>query len=345
MRNIYIHCGFPKTGTSAIQVLVAKSREALLDHGIDYPPIGNFSLGLQGRISSGNGAELARAFLPPNHPDSLAARKPQIVKDTCDAITSTKHDILLSSEFFAAIPARFVRELVDALSEFGKLTLIYFVRDQIDIMSAIYMQRVKRHGVQALPDEFYSNWDSYKNSLNYYQYLKTISSECPEVTLKVSAYEKSQEHPYGIVGLLFDQIGIPAPEAIRNEKVSVNTSPSPQELLLLLKLNKHNPRMRFSDMVVEASVKAGRSRPYSKHNVLSPELRRSIFAHFSPSNDLLFQNFIHEQNIYNDFDENSPYIDLSTLKLDANEAFDILTSVMVEIDQRITRLEMKSQNN
>ncbi|WP_321342007.1 hypothetical protein [Breoghania sp.] len=345
MRNIYIHCGFPKTGTSAIQVQVAKAREKILDCGIDYLPIGNFDLGREGRIASGNGAELARAFLPPNHADSLAAQKPKIVQNTSKALNSTKHDVLLSSEFFAAIPAKFLSDLVAYLSDFGRLILIYFVRDQIDIMSAIYMQRVKRHGLCDLPGKYYSNWDSYKNSLDYYQRLKAISLTCPEVELRVCAYEQSKDHPLGISGLLFEQMGVQVPKEVLSDTVSINTSPSTQELLLLLKLNRHNPRMHFSDMIVEASVKAGRSTPYSKHNILPPELRRSIFSYFSESNKLLFEEFIHSENIYNSFDDSAPYIDLSVLNLDANEIFDILSSVMVEIDKRVARLEVKVQKH
>ena len=63
-RQLIIHIGLPKTGSTAAQTFFARNREALLSHSIDYLPIGEFHDGEIGRIASGNGAYLARSMLP-----------------------------------------------------------------------------------------------------------------------------------------------------------------------------------------------------------------------------------------------------------------------------------------
>ena len=80
MKKIILHCGMPKTGSSALQVQLAQSRETLLKHGFDYLPMGDFKQARQGRITSGNGAGLARAYLNPEHPASLASRRGELTR-------------------------------------------------------------------------------------------------------------------------------------------------------------------------------------------------------------------------------------------------------------------------
>ena len=46
MRNLYIHCGLPKTGTTAIQRFLTAERDKLADLGFDYPQLGLCSFGI-----------------------------------------------------------------------------------------------------------------------------------------------------------------------------------------------------------------------------------------------------------------------------------------------------------
>src|SRR5574337_886262 len=72
MKEIILHLGMPKTGTSALQVFFARNHAALQECSIDYLQIGEFGLGLKGSISSGNGSHLARTLLPAAAPARIA---------------------------------------------------------------------------------------------------------------------------------------------------------------------------------------------------------------------------------------------------------------------------------
>ena len=56
---LFLHIGHPKTGTSALQVFLAQNREILLQHNLDYPPIGKYEEAFEGGIAAGNGRDIS----------------------------------------------------------------------------------------------------------------------------------------------------------------------------------------------------------------------------------------------------------------------------------------------
>ena len=142
-KRIILHCGLGKTGTSALQVKFAHGREVMIEKlGLDYIKAGAFDDQVKGKISSGNGVQFAKSYLPVRNPSSLLHRQDEITTEILYAIQNTPHDVLLSSEFFSAFPVPDLAKLVDVLRREGAVDLVYFVRNQASLFASVFMQKV-----------------------------------------------------------------------------------------------------------------------------------------------------------------------------------------------------------
>ncbi|WP_281826299.1 hypothetical protein [Jannaschia rubra] len=339
MKRIILHCGMPKAGSSAVQVRLAQSRAALLNAGFDYLRMGDFALGEQGKISSGNGVGFARAYLPSHHPASLHAKKSEQIEKVRRAISDAERNVILSSEFFSVIPPILMRELVDDLSDVGEVELVFFTREQVSFLASDYIQKVKRHGCSDFPQAYFANWHDYQGALKYHSYLQNLENACPNTRIMVKPYEHSKSHPAGLLGLLLDVAEISVPLADLAPDRPVNLSLSPQEICILVEMNKHHPRMQFSDIMVEASQRSGRSSIHSTHNILHPDFRREIRAFFKDDNQKLFAEFIRDENLYDSLRDDDVYVDLAALAFSARDVVDVFSGMLVDIDKRVSRLE------
>src|SRR5689334_3208476 len=101
-RELVIHIGLPKTGSTALQNFLSRNRAVLLESSVDYLPIGEFNEGASGQIASGNGAFVARSMLPPEDPAFLHWDEPRIGPEFEKAVEASKAKrMLISSELFA----------------------------------------------------------------------------------------------------------------------------------------------------------------------------------------------------------------------------------------------------
>jgi hypothetical protein len=71
-RELILHIGLPKTGSTWIQTFLARNRTALMHHAIDYlAPAGYFERGRLANIAKGNGRYFAQSLLPADDPMCL----------------------------------------------------------------------------------------------------------------------------------------------------------------------------------------------------------------------------------------------------------------------------------
>jgi hypothetical protein len=340
MKKIIIHCGMPKTGSSALQVQLAQSRKNLLKYGYDYLLKGDFTHAEQGRITSGNGVELARSYLNPEHAASLASRRDELTETFRQMIAETDNHVILSSEFYSAIPRPLLGELAASLSDLGEVQLVFFVREQINALASTYIQQVKRHMLTQFPDEYFADWDGPKSpTLAYNSYFSRLAEVAPAATILTKPYELSKTHSAGLMGLFLDMIGaeIPADDLPKDSRI--NLSPSPQEIRLMIEVNKHHPRMQFSDMLVEGSHAAGRSNIHAQHAILPPEVAAKISTFFQADNEAFFRDFANCENLYENTWEVAEFIDLREVEFDATSVVEILSGLLVNLDRRLALLE------
>ncbi len=339
MKNLFIHIGLPKTGSSVLQVFLAKNAQKLLSHSYDYFRIGQFDAGYNGLIASGNGSQLSRCLLPNEHPSYLGSA--YSVDNRRSFLTHLRMNEvangILSSELFVEADKEKMISLIDEIKALGiSVKFIYFIRSQDQILSSMYIQQVKRHGCTAQPDVHIMNNYKRHSFLRYNSYYTYLCSLVGKENIHVNLYEKTIKEE-NIFRVFLRNLGIDD-NSFTFDIAEVNTSLSSKELIIMLQLNRFLPRMNFSDLVVENSIVAGLSRSGTRHNFLKPEQIEIIKAFFNEENSLISKRLFEGIDIFSP----SAVGELFCFKPEMIEISDLISffgGLLVGYDKRISKLE------
>lgn len=341
MKELWIHSGLTKTGSSALQVFLAQNRDSLLAEGIDYIPLRNLNRAVSGKITSGNGQLFAQSLLD-HGPDQIEDKHIHYNRLLEYLEKNDKTRYLVSSEFFQTISQKAYKGLKNDLEKIGvELHLLYYVRRQDQKLMAMYMQGVKRSGFTTLPGEdFVKRKLDDDFTLNYYDYTRNYEDILGEGHVHPFIYENAVKHEKGLAGHFTSVLLGYYPKWV-SAMQTVNTSPNPLEMRFMLLANKYNPRMSFSDYLVESSFQAGRSAGFKKHQIFPKELSRRIIEHYSEQNTL-FENKYGGGGTFPAFIPDE-FEDISAVEFKDNieQTVDIFAGMLVAYDKRLAELERK----
>jgi len=334
MKELIIHAGMPKNGSSALQVMFANNYDALKELSIDYFKIGDFDAGLTGAITSGNGSLLSRSLLGEKHEVYLDDPEQIHLKSLISSIKNSDSDIgIVSSEFFTNIPLTSVELLKDTCQKLGVVVkYFYYIRRQDQFLMSGYMQRVKRHHYTEYPEEFIKN--TYKNTgfLNYYSFSKGLANVLGKENVIVRNFDKCKKHPKGLAVDFIESLGCKV-DGFSIENKVVNISPTPIEIKTLLVLNKYKPKVSLTDGIVQDSVLYGRGKLSAHHSILKPEVCQEVLSYFQSQNERLNNEFLENNQQLDLKVDNSSYIDLQKLELSPMELLDIVGSILIRLDK------------
>ena len=130
-KNIFLHVGHGKTGSSAIQSFLALNTSLLLQHGFDYPARRALKLAREGKTTSGN--------LDNTTPSSWLQEVKRATKSAACA------NVLFSHERLFHLIRKEPKYLGLATKHYHT-TVILYVRNPLDHFFSAYGQAVKRHG-------------------------------------------------------------------------------------------------------------------------------------------------------------------------------------------------------
>lgn len=337
MKTLWIHAGFPKNGSSALQVFFAKNRNKLLDEDVDYLEISDLDRARQGKITSGNAAKLARTLLPEMH-EAFVEDNDQVYSKFLDALScSHSENIVISSEFFPFAKKDAISQLISDSDALGcRVKLLFYVRRQDQFLMSGYMQRVKRHGYTGGPSDFVCDRIGKNPLLDYYSCSKKFSDIYGFKNIFPFVFDVVEKHPQGLFGHAIETISGRRLNWVGVEDV-VNTSPSPVELKLLLMANRYSPRSEFSDLLIESSVSAGRSKIFSLHNLLPIDVVKKISEHYEEQN----KKFVTHYCLGGRFQDygSEEFVDIDNLSFTPNEVMDIVSGLLVNFDRRLCKIE------
>jgi hypothetical protein len=339
VHKIIFHVGIPKTGSTALQVFLAKNSEVLHKSGCDYFEIGEASLGRAGRISSGNGAYLARSVLPANSPARMPNSIAPIEEFLRAAETSTCQIGVVSSELFVDAKRDEFEQLLHRLRNMGITPVVfYFIREQDQFLSSSYIQQVKRHGLTVGPDKFAR--DAYRHIpyLKYATWFSSMEMLFGRENILCRTYEGAMHNENGIFGTFCQAVGISS-EELAFGIPDVNTGMSIKELLIMTKLNKYQPRMRFSDLVVENSQLAGEVHSGETYNLFSSSLRAEISEFFREENLSLATSYFNRTELFFVRMKEAAGLTYADASIDVDDVIAFAGGLLVRFDERLANLE------
>jgi hypothetical protein len=335
MNTLIIHGGIPKTGTSSLQVFFARNRGRLIERGVDYLPIGDFASGNAGLISTGNGVFVARSLLPDGNASILDDPAPHLGAFEQAVAASACETFLLSSEYFAnADPAR-LKNWVEELRARGiAARLVYFIRAQDQLLSAMYTQFVKRSHCRETADEFAARVYKDRPHLRHASFHAGRCEGFGATNVRCLIYEETLTRPNGLFLMFLEAAGID-PAGLNFELDDVNTGLSAAEIAIMRRLNKYRPEMRFSDLLVQNARLAGMV-PGNVHRLLSAEMLNEVRAFFAGENAELARRCFGREQLFPCAEEAGP---ASVAPVSLEEAIDVLGGLLVRYDERLTALE------
>lgn len=214
-RELYLHIGHGKTGSSFLQSILSKNRDFLLKEKEILYPVEKRDLSAQGKISSGNGRILQKALKDGDLPALMGE------------YNASK--VLFSSELlFSQVDWENVDVLFDG-QLFSKVVILLFVRNPLELLSSNFQQSVKRGG-------YFGSFDEYALSFRFFQKLASTidllqSKQNSELT--IVNYSRKEPVDQSLANWLdLDSIPI-VPDAV------INRSMSRSELFLQKELNKY----------------------------------------------------------------------------------------------------------
>lgn len=242
VKQIFIHPGFHKTGTTGLQTIFAESRSQLKDVGVFYP------------FARGDGHHRPAWALHERiwgWKDRGGKKTP--ISEWKHLVTQTKkakHSALISSEFFSELTSEEIKKVQNAFAR-AQVTVIFTWRPLHKLLASSYQQYLK-YGIKADYQKWLlgifkegehknytpSFWERHKHGEVIAKWVEVFGSQNVKV---IVADEKNQNFLYDSFA---DIVGVDRSLIRANETTKKNRSLTYEETALLLEVNKRFPKER-----------------------------------------------------------------------------------------------------
>ncbi len=334
MKEVLLHLGIPKTGSTALQVFFARNYGALLTRSIDYFRMGEFDRGLKGRIAAGNGVQVACSLLPAHHQRRITDGERYLGELERMIEASPAERGLLSSELFASADHQKLAAFIARLAASGlRVRAIYYIRRQDQILSSSYIQQVRLHGYTEPPDAYVRNLATRNDILRYHSFHRTMTGHFGNENVMCRIYEEAVARENGVFGDFLDAAGI-AGAGLSFAVPKVNASIPDRQVAILLLLNRFRPGKQFVDMVIENADKSARE--LGRHSLLSRPLRAEIAALFREENAKLARESFKRAELFAPDPLDGPEDPLASSELTVEDLVVFLGGLLVRFDGRLS---------
>jgi hypothetical protein len=275
LKRLYLHIGYPKTGTTMLQSALAQNAVALAKLGVLYPRTGqinnahyafNFSLGIG------------------DYAGDLKIETPEILREQLhdEVMRSGCDRIIISTEYFSI--ARSMEKVTELFSGYD-IKLIVYLRRHDHAFESAYSQSVKSVADPPWQPniESFIVYELMVNALHY-DYLQTLrrwADHLGKDAITVRPYERSQNTPDLLSDFLATVQVADSQEFIRPENVNVSLGPhSVAAIQAVRRTSIPNP---IKDRIVGKLIQIGSKQGQPKGQYLSPRMRIAVVGRFAQS--------------------------------------------------------------
>lgn len=296
-KKIYLHIGQPKTGTSSIQVFLAKNAEKLKQHGYLYPELESLEDARKGEITSGNMGYISRTLLPELHGEFPPGSDYKVeLKKLISSIEKVECDnVILSSEFLCVLPATSLFNLANALKDY-EVKIVIYLRAQEQFIQSVYAQRVKVHQEARSPLEFIEYLIKHDPHIDYYTLIGRFGDIFGKDSLIIRIYEREQLINHDLVEDFLDAIGVSDRSDFVFDKRGVNKTHNKYVILLQRLVNDHlSPSMavKLSNFITKIDINSYFD---DKHQMINKKLKKKIIEKYRKSNRKLAKEYLGREN-------------------------------------------------
>jgi hypothetical protein len=276
-REIYLHIGAGKTGTTAIQSFFSKYPR---QEGLEYFPYGRQDKGHHG---------IASAILADNRYDWLKpCIKERLAEEIGSLSPSGNKKYLASSEVFST--GFFIRSggpaaLRSLFSEFD-VGIIYFVRNQVDLFESTFLQVAKTGAFVGSPEEWLEHFIAWEIG-SYMTVMEEYENVFGKDVIHPVNYDMVKED---ILSALSKCMDIACAD-IRLPKLNVSSSLKSTAVLQLISRMSGERLIGPAGKRLRESVERIFPDNDDSKTIVTKEIFEYIDSKFRRQNDLLYKNY------------------------------------------------------
>lgn len=284
MTTVYLHVGFPKTGTSAIQNFFKNNSKKLKKYKVLYPDSGRTDYAGQAGLAF---AAKKQAVQPFN------ILKQEVTGSQCDKC-------VISSEYFFMLEPKKIHFLASQLEGFDTKIVVYLRRQDARIESG-YLQVLRDSEFRFSGDiEAYVRFlNKHPRRTDYYEFLKPWAEAFEKSNIIVKVYEEEKGQERLIPGFL-KLCQIPQDNAFVSDTESVNLAYKPLINKLLRQFNKvpmsQAVYLKFIGSLNFLSKHFFGYGSVKSHKLFSDERRRELVQRYSDSNQKVAREFLDRED-------------------------------------------------
>lgn len=288
-KTIYLHVGYQKTGSTALQFFLLKNRNKLREHGIQYPKTGLLR-NAHHRFMASFGMPSTEWGKPEKSPE-------EYFKEFKEEIESSKcSSVVISSEDFSYFDD--LERVVEGFYEYHVRIVVYLRRQDNFIQSRMrhYIKSFHhKYTKEEIPEDLWGHADYAEKIDNW---LKYIDKE--DILIRV--YEKGQLKGGNVFSDFLDCFGLTLEDGFFIPEKEKNPTFNRDSLEILRITNQislpKSVRVNFGRLVSRAldgsdAMFIGLN---GDHTFLPPEMRLSIFNKYEEENSRIAREFLNRED-------------------------------------------------
>ncbi|MEZ5571588.1 MAG: hypothetical protein R3E64_06140 [Halioglobus sp.] len=290
--KVYLHIGFPKTGSTAVQSHIFTNQQWFLNHGYYIPQAGYasgfghaFLLGADDYSFSANDTVFSELSQQGALADLAQELRSAELQGFCKA--------LISWEGFALSNKNVIDRLKQTLQGHHVILIVY-IRDQPTLYQSAILQNIENLIALSKATIFETNDvpDSEVNNYNFYRVLSTWKSIfADQIEIRVRVYDKNKLLEKNIVRDFLQFIGLGAIDGFSLQSKRINTSIDARSAALLLVAKAAGLDYKGLLALSTALVRVADMSKRGQRRFLTKQAQEDLRRRFRKSNQQLVQEF------------------------------------------------------